>query len=152
MDTNQRSERGSSDPVAPAGGLTDAQWFAAQMRDCPARTVIEVLASKWVLYVLGALQRNEGPMRFNELRRLLDGITQKMLTQTLRALERDGLVARTVYPTVPPRVEYALTEPGSDIARLTNAIAEWSYLHTAPILAARERFDAREASLEPVSW
>ncbi|MGI5458986.1 winged helix-turn-helix transcriptional regulator [Streptomyces sp. CA-249302] len=111
-----------------------------------------MLANKWVLYVLGALQRNEGSMRFNELRRLLDGITQKMLTQTLRALERDGLVARTVYPTVPPRVEYALTELGSDIARLTNAIAEWSYLHTEPILAARERFDARAASPEPVSW
>ncbi|MFF2515946.1 winged helix-turn-helix transcriptional regulator [Streptomyces sp. NPDC058086] len=122
------------------------------MRDCPARTVIEVLANKWVLYVLGALQRNDAPMRFNELRRLLDGITQKMLTQTLRALERDGLVARTVYPTVPPRVEYTLTELGSDIARLTNAIAEWSYLHTEQILTARERFEAREASPEPVSW
>ncbi|WP_323138278.1 MULTISPECIES: helix-turn-helix domain-containing protein [unclassified Streptomyces] len=69
-----------------------------------------------------------------------------MLTQTLRALERDGLVARTVYPTVPPRVEYTLTELGSDIARLTNAIAEWSYLHTEQILTARERFEAREAS------
>lgn len=152
MDTSKRSGYRPSDPVAPGGGLTDAQWFAAQIRDCPARTVIEVLANKWVLYVLGALQRNEGPMRFNELRRLLDGITQKMLTQTLRALERDGLVARTVYPTVPPRLEYALTELGCDIARLTNALAEWSYLNTEQILAARERFAAREASPEPVSW
>ncbi|MEU9447527.1 helix-turn-helix domain-containing protein [Streptomyces sp. NPDC048277] len=140
MDTNERAD-----------GLTDAEWFAAQMRDCPTRTVVEVLASKWVLYVLGALQRSDGPMRFSELRRLLDGITQKMLTQTLRALERDGLVTRAVYPTVPPRVEYALTELGADIARLTNALAEWSYLHTEQILAARGRFDARGDVTEPVS-
>ncbi|MDW6062074.1 helix-turn-helix domain-containing protein [Streptomyces sp. FXJ1.4098] len=77
--------------------------------DCPSRTVIEVIANKWALYVLAALRRYERPLRFNELRRVLDGITQKMLTQTLRALERDGLVSRTVYPTVPPRVEYGLT-------------------------------------------
>lgn len=141
MDTNPPA--GYRMPVTPPGGLTDPEWFAAQMRDCPTRTVIEVLASKWVLYVLGALQRGERPMRFSELRRVLGGITQKMLTQTLRTLERDGLVRRAVYPTVPPRVEYALTELGAEIAELTNAIAEWSYLRTERVLAAREEFDAR---------
>ncbi|MEV4108662.1 helix-turn-helix domain-containing protein [Nonomuraea sp. NPDC049695] len=112
-------------------------------RDCPSRTVIEVLANKWTLYVLAALRRQDGPMRFNDLRRLLEGITQKMLTQTLRALERDGLVSRTVYPTIPPRVEYALTELGVDVGQLTTAIADWSIAHASEILAGRRAFDAR---------
>ncbi|MEU9832411.1 helix-turn-helix domain-containing protein [Streptosporangium sp. NPDC048047] len=120
-------------------------WTAAYRRDCPSRTVVEVLANKWSLYVLAALRRRNGPMRFNELRRLLDGITQKMLTQTLRSLERDGLVRRTVYPTVPPRVEYALTGLGVEAGRLTAAIAEWSTAHAREIVAAREVFDARAA-------
>jgi DNA-binding HxlR family transcriptional regulator len=112
-------------------------------RDCPSRTVIEVLANKWALYVLAALRRQDDPMRFNDLRRLLEGITQKMLTQTLRALERDGLVCRTVYPTVPPRVEYALTELGVEAGRLTTAIADWSIEHAPEILISRQTFDSR---------
>lgn len=92
-------------------------------------------------------------MRFNEIRRLLDGITQKMLTQTLRALERDGLVSRTVYPTAPPRVEYGLTELGVGAGQLTSAIAEWSVENAQKIAAARRTFDDR-ASVEPapVRW
>ncbi|RZT27522.1 HxlR family transcriptional regulator [Kribbella sp. VKM Ac-2569] len=82
-------------------------------------------------------------MRFSELRRLLDGITQKMLTQTLRALERDGLVKRSVYPTVPPRVEYGLSELGIEAGRLTSAIAEWSVQHAGEVLSARHDFDDR---------
>ncbi|AEH10568.1 MULTISPECIES: winged helix-turn-helix transcriptional regulator [Protofrankia] len=123
-------------------------WAATYRRDCPSRTVIEVLANKWALYVLGALRRYDRPMRFNELRRLLDGITQKMLTQTLRALERDGLVSRTVYPTVPPRVEYGLTELGVGAGQLTSAIAEWSAENAQKIATARRAFDGR-ATVEP---
>jgi DNA-binding HxlR family transcriptional regulator len=126
-----------------------AEWAATYRRDCPSRTVLEVLANKWALYVLGALRRHDRPMRFNELRRLLDGITQKMLTQTLRALERDGLVDRTVYPTVPPRVEYGLTALGIEAGRLTNAIADWSVAHAGEILTSRQDFDER-ATVEPV--
>lgn len=118
-------------------------------RDCPSRTVIEVLANKWALYVLAALRRYDRPMRFNELRRVLDGVTQKMLTQTLRALERDGLVRRTVYPTAPPRVEYDLTPLGVEAGHLTSAIADWSMNHARQILAARVDFDDRSAA-EPV--
>jgi DNA-binding HxlR family transcriptional regulator len=125
-----------------------ADWAATYRRGCPSRTVVEVLANKWALYVLGALRRYERPMRFNELRRVLDGITQKMLTQTLRALERDGLVSRSVYPTVPPRVEYALTELGVEAGRLTNAIAEWSTAHAQEILRSRRAFDER-GTVEP---
>jgi DNA-binding HxlR family transcriptional regulator len=123
-----------------------ADWAATYRRGCPSRTIVEVLANKWSLYVLGALRRYGRPMRFNELRRLLDGITQKMLTQTLRSLERDGLVERTVYPTVPPRVEYGLTALGVEAGRLTSAIAEWSAAHTEQVMAAREEFDARVAA------
>lgn len=114
-------------------------------RDCPSRTVIEVLANKWALYVLAALRRYERPLRFSELRRVLDGITQKMLTQTLRALERDGLVSRTVYPSVPPSVEYGLTSLGVEVGQLTGAIADWSLAHAREILAARRDFDDRPA-------
>ena len=85
-------------------------------------------------------------MRFNELRRLLDGITQKMLTQTLSALERDGLVTRAVYPTVPPRVEYGLTPLGVHAGRLTSAIAEWSVANVQQILAARQVYDEQIAA------
>jgi DNA-binding HxlR family transcriptional regulator len=121
------------------------EWVAVHGRACPSRTVIEVLANKWALYVLGAIRRYERPMRFSELRRLLDGITQKMLTQTLRTLERDGLIRRDVYPTVPPRVEYGLTELGVDVGRLTNAVAEWAVENVDHIISARATFDEKAA-------
>lgn len=129
-----------------------ADWLATYGRECPSRTVVEVLASKWSLYVLGALRHYERPLRFSELRRVLDGASQKMLTQTLRALERDGLVARTVYPTVPPRVEYALTELGVEAGTLTSAITEWSVRHVGEITAARQAFDGRPAMPAPVTY
>jgi DNA-binding HxlR family transcriptional regulator len=128
------------------------EWRATYRRGCPSRTVIEVLANKWALYVLGALRRCPGPVRFNELRRLLDGVTQKMLTQTLKTLERDGLVRRTVYPSIPPRVEYSLTDLGTGVGELTNAIGDWSVAHVADILAARDAYDERlSRPLEPLS-
>ncbi|WP_410600438.1 winged helix-turn-helix transcriptional regulator [Amycolatopsis sp. lyj-90] len=123
------------------------EWVAVHGRDCPSRTVIEVLANKWALYVLGAIRRYERPMRFSELRRLLDGITQKMLTQTLRSLERDGLIRRDVYPTVPPRVEYGLTPLGVDVGRLTNAVAEWAVENVDQIFAARSAFDEKASEV-----
>jgi DNA-binding HxlR family transcriptional regulator len=125
--------------------VDDQSWWDVYRRDCPSRTVVAVLADKWTLYVLGALRLQGRPLRFNELRRLLDGITQKMLTQTLRALERDGLVSRTVYATVPPSVEYALTPLGASAGELTSAIADWSVSHMPDILAARQDYDARAA-------
>ncbi|MGV9680106.1 winged helix-turn-helix transcriptional regulator [Nocardia sp. NPDC003482] len=116
---------------------------------CPARELLSVLADKWVLLVLGALRVDGKPVRFNALRRRLDGITQKMLTQTLRTLEREGLVRRAVYPTVPPRVEYSLTELGEDLGRLTHAMGSWVVAHQGELATARARFDEREADLTP---
>ena len=116
------------------------------LTNCPAREVLTVLADKWVLLVLGVLRMADGPVRFNDLRRRLDGITQKMLTRTLRNLERDGLVRRAVYPTVPPRVEYSLTDLGTSLGELSHAMGIWSVQHHSEILTARDKFDTRAAT------
>ena len=115
---------------------------------CPARDTLAVLADKWVILVLGTLRESEGPVRFNDLRRRLDGITQKMLTRTLRDLERHGLVRRVVYPTVPPRVEYSLTDMGIDLGRITHTLGEWATRNADEITSARQQFDAREATAD----
>lgn len=115
----------------------------AYLAACPSRQILDVLANKWTMLVMGAL--SAGPMRFGELRRRLDGITQKMLTQTLRSLERDGLVTRTVYPTIPPRVDYEATELGHSVTGLLDSIRVWSEDHINEILDAREVHDERAA-------
>jgi DNA-binding HxlR family transcriptional regulator len=86
----------------------------------------------------------EGPKRFNELRRALGSISQRMLTLTLRGLERDGLVTRTVFPTIPPRVDYALTRLGRSLLEPVSALEAWALKHRATIAEARLRFDAGE--------
>jgi DNA-binding HxlR family transcriptional regulator len=122
-----------------------ANLVESYLHHCPAREVLSVLADKWVLLVLGVLRESGDPVRFNDLRRRLDGITQKMLTKTLRGLERDGLVRRDVYPTVPPRVEYSLSELGASLGELSHAMGMWSEQHHTEILSAREDFDVRTA-------
>lgn len=105
--------------------------------------VSEMLArigDKWTVLVVELLE--EGPMRFNEIRRTIPGISQRMLTLTLRQLERDGLVKRTVYPTIPPRVEYELTKLGRTLSEPITAIAAWVRQHRPAIEAAREAFDS----------
>ncbi|WP_181772257.1 winged helix-turn-helix transcriptional regulator [Amycolatopsis pittospori] len=116
------------------------------LRNCPCRDVLDLLANKWTALVLGALSRR--PHRFGELRRAVGGISQKMLTQNLRALERDGLVTRTVYPTTPPTVEYALTERGTGASTLLMAVSEWSIANFDGILESRKSYDSRV--MEPV--
>ena len=121
----------------------------AYLRNCPSRAVLDLLTNKWVCLVVGALR--PGTMRFGELRRRLDGITQKMLTQTLRDLERAGLVHRAVYPSVPPRVEYSLTPLGADVGGLMDAIRAWSESHIDDIRAAEEAYDRKAGEeLQPV--
>ncbi|MEU7813079.1 helix-turn-helix domain-containing protein [Pseudonocardia sp. NPDC049154] len=109
---------------------------------CPSRTVVDVLANKWVLYVLDLLGQAERPLRFTEVRRAVEGVTQKSLTKTLRTLERDGLVDRRVHATVPPRVEYRLTGLGREIGPLLGAIDDWAKRNADTVVAARASFDA----------
>jgi DNA-binding HxlR family transcriptional regulator len=114
------------------------------------RALADILArigDKWSVFVVGML--SNGPMRFNEIKRAVDGISQRMLTLTLRGLERDGLVTRTVYPTIPPRVDYALTEHGRTLIGPLNALAAWARDNSAAVHAARERFDKAAAADEP---
>jgi len=109
--------------------------------DC--RAVSEVLArvgDKWTVLVVSTL--GDGPKRFNELRRALGSISQRMLTLTLRSLERDGLVTRTVFPTIPPRVDYALTKLGHSLLEPASSLGLWARQNRAAIHDARRRFDA----------
>ena len=109
---------------------------------CFAREAMTRLGGKWTVLVIKALGPQER-MRFGELRRKLDGITQKMLTQTLRDLERDGMVNRLVYPTMPPRVEYSLTKLGLSTVDLIEAICDWAEQHSEEVRLARIAFDER---------
>jgi DNA-binding HxlR family transcriptional regulator len=86
----------------------------------------------------------DGPKRFNELKRMIGGISQRMLTLTLRGLERDGLVTRTVFPTIPPRVDYELTDLGRGLARPVQVLGKWAFEHLPEIEGARSKFDARD--------
>ncbi len=124
--------------------IADLRQFGgadAYLRSCPSRGVLDVIGSKWTVLIIPALI--DRPLRFGELRRRLDGITQKSLTQALRQLERDGFLRRTQYPTIPPRVEYALTSLGHRAADLLNAIRQWAQDNLVEVLAARARYDSR---------
>jgi DNA-binding HxlR family transcriptional regulator len=103
------------------------------------RDVLETIADKWTLVVLDALDGET--RRFADLQRTVGGISQKVLTQTLRNLERNGFVTRTVFPEVPPRVEYALTTLGSSVCEAMCGLWQWTDAHHAEVLAARARFD-----------
>ena len=110
-------------------------------RGCPSRDLLDRIGDKWTVLVLGELAKH-GACRFSELRKRLSGVSEKMLTQTLRAVERDGLVLRTVYPAVPVRVEYALTPLGQTLREPLKTLTEWSVRHVAEVIAAREEYDA----------
>jgi DNA-binding HxlR family transcriptional regulator len=110
--------------------------------NCHAREMLARVGDKWSVYVIHVLG-DAGTLRFNELRSRVDGISQRMLTVTLRGMERDGLVTRTVYPEVPPRVEYALTRLGRTLRQLVRGLVDWSGAHLAEVDAARAAYDAR---------
>jgi DNA-binding HxlR family transcriptional regulator len=94
-----------------------------ELPDCPVQTTVQLIGNKWKLLILRNLQQR--PWRFNELRRSLEGISQKVLTDSLRSMEEDGIITRTVYPEVPPRVEYALSEMGESMGPILTAMREW---------------------------
>jgi DNA-binding HxlR family transcriptional regulator len=118
-----------------------------EVAGCRAREVLDRVGDKWSMYVIALL--GQGTKRFSELRREIDAITPRMLTVTLRTLERDGLITRTVYPVIPPKVEYALTSMGETLLKTVTALVEWAATHLSEIDAARERYDRAQA--QPVA-
>ncbi|GAA2445556.1 helix-turn-helix domain-containing protein [Streptomyces glaucus] len=131
--------------------------YDAFVAACPSRKLLDRISNKWVTLVLAALGSDSThrpgaecageprAMRYSELARLLAGVSQKMLTQTLRSLERDGLVARTVVPTVPVTVSYELTDLGLSLYETMRGLKAWAEVHMDDVLAHRETYDARVA-------
>lgn len=128
MDTDDANGAGK----APAWNVYNAQ--------CPTRQVLNRIADKWTVLVVSSLEG--GTKRFSTLRREIGGVSQKMLTQTLRGLERDGLVTRTIYPAVPPKVEYSLTSLGRTLVVLLDTVRVWSEAHIEEVLKAQATYDS----------
>jgi DNA-binding HxlR family transcriptional regulator len=114
---------------------------------CPVRHVLDRLGDAWSFLLV--IHLGEGPQRFNALKRKIDGISQRMLTLTLRKLERDGLVSRTVHATTPPQVEYALTKLGRSLSGPINTLTAWAAKHQGQVNAARTAFDRQHAAPKP---
>ncbi|MFC9687358.1 winged helix-turn-helix transcriptional regulator [Kribbella sp. NPDC056951] len=117
------------------------QWDTRE--DCDVRQILDRIGDKWSLLVIALL--DDGSMRFTELKKTIDGISQRMLTVTLRQLERDGLVKRTVYPVVPPRVDYELTPLGVTLHATIQSLVTWTETHQMEIASSRARYDAAAA-------
>ena len=126
-------------PPAPAPA---PEWncYAAQ---CPTRFVLDRIADKWSVLIIGALGRQ--PLRFNALMREIEGISQKVLSQTLKRLERDGLLTRTAFATVPVTVEYAVTPLGTTLARAVTVVIDWAHANIEQVQAAQKTYDATQA-------
>ena len=131
-------------------GTRMSPGYIEQPSDMPApddggclatREILDRIGDKWSLYIIATLAN--GPKRFNELKRGIDGISQRMLTLTLRGLERDGLITRTMYPTIPPRVDYELTELGRTLLKPVMALVDWATENQAAIADAHRRFDEK---------
>ena len=116
----------------------------------PVSEVLAQISSKWSILVFAAL--SAGPRRFSELKRSIEGVSQKMLTSTLRDLERDGFVTRTVTPSIPPRVDYELTEMGRELQHPISAIGQWAHANHDRVVEARNRFEERQAEARSLAW
>jgi DNA-binding HxlR family transcriptional regulator len=128
----------TGDPAECRADRDPFQWDVRE--DCQVRQILDRIADKWSLLVIALLE--ERTLRFGELGREIDGISKRMLTVTLRNLERDGLVRRTVHPEVPPRVEYELTALGRTLLGTTQALVAWTEEHQDQIARARQEFEA----------
>lgn len=148
----ETSERVASPPEAPVGegavdGGSGADFFPEELapdvfqRGCSSRQTLEIVAAKWGVLAIAALR--DGSVRFNALRRKIDGVSEKMLSQTLQALERDGLVVREVRETIPPHVEYSLTEIGTQVSERLVALIRVIEDAVPEVVEAREAYDAR---------
>ncbi len=109
-------------------------------RNCPTRQLLDRIGDQWTVLIVGAL--SGGPLRFTEIGRRVDGISQKVLTQTLRSLVRDGILTRTAYPTIPPKVEYELTALGRNLSEPLDVLDRWARQHMASVQDARDAYDA----------
>ncbi|MDG4832029.1 helix-turn-helix domain-containing protein [Solwaraspora sp. WMMD1047] len=127
----------------------DRQRYNANLAGCPGHELLATLSDKWVTLVLSALA--DGPRRYSELSRTISGASQKMLTQTLRKLERDGLLTRAVTPSVPVRVDYRLTPLGESLLPVQRAIKDWAETHIEQVHAARASYDGTRAVESEVS-
>lgn len=120
------------------------KWKKLKKKDfCPIRDIISRLSDKWSLLVIMTLSWN-GTMRFNEIHRSMDDISQRMLTVTLRSLEADGLISRQIYPEVPPRVEYKLTSIGESLLPALEVLVNWAKTNTDVIFKSRDKFEIAE--------
>lgn len=123
--------------------MPDPSWDV-MVATCPSRTSLAKIANKWTAMIVIAL--SDGPLRFGALREAVDGISGKVLTETLRDLERDGIVSRTMYNEMPPRVEYELTTLGQTLRQPLTALGRWAEAHIAAVLRARDDYDQRTRS------
>ena len=139
-------EDGTSASPRHTGGTDAGAGPVDRTQACEIRDLLDRLADKWSLLVVELL--GEGTRRFTELRRHIDGISQRMLTLTLRRLERDGLVARTVHPVVPPRVDYELTPLGASLLEAIGPLVAWTREHRDEIAGARVAYDASAAAVD----
>lgn len=128
-------------PNAPAATVQapNAQAPNAYAADCPTRVVLDRIADKWAVLILGLL--SNGPQRFNEMRRRIEGVSQKMLSHTLKSLERDGLVSRRAIATVPVTVEYSITPLGKTLADTVDSLRLWAEAHIAEVQKSQIRYD-----------
>ncbi len=125
-----------------SGAHIDVPVTLAKTDECQASGLVRRVGERWTVLVVALLAKR--PFRFNELHRAMEGLSQRMLTRTLRTLERDGMVTRTVHPTVPPSVEYALTDIGREFYGHVQALGVWAYQRAVDVQAARDHFDARD--------
>lgn len=131
----------SSEAAHAPGTALPSSPYGSAPASCRVRSVLDRIGDKWAIYVVDRL--GQGPRRFSELRRGIDGITARMLTVTLRGLERDGILTRTVHAAVPPRVDYELTPLGESLLDTIGQLVSWADAHIAEIEAAREDYDTR---------
>ena len=137
-------DSGHVDPACePSGAAGEPSRSAGEPSACHAREVLQRVGDKWSVFVIDLL--GQGTMRFGELHRSIDGITARMLTVTLRGLERDGIVTRTIHPVIPPRVDYALTPMGQTLLDTIGRLVTWTDSHLPEIEAARAAYDAKHA-------
>jgi len=134
-------DSGHAEPVCEPSGTGEASRAVGEPSACRAREVLRRVGDKWSMYVIDLL--GQGTKRFSELHRSIDGITARMLTVTLRGLERDGVVTRTIHPVIPPRVDYALTPMGLTLLDAIGQLVSWADSHLPEISAAQADYDAR---------